>query len=203
MDSVPNTLIDQRQSLPSRRQPRKAAPETHGLAKVEGGFPHSEIHGSMPVRGSPWLIAAYHVLHRLSAPRHPPDTLKTLDRSHYRCPAPNPCGVRSRSHRRVAVPRRYGPAIKTYAFFRTCPGREAVKLPVISPAGPCGPRGGVDPSVGATRQASPVARPEPHGRTHSLFTMSKNTPLAPGPGRCASRTEPVANGCLRTMAMGL
>ena len=90
MDSVPNTLIDQRQSLPSRRQPRKAAPERHGLAKVEGGFPHSEIHGSMPVRGSPWLIAAYHVLHRLSAPRHPPDTLKTLDRSHYRCPAPKP-----------------------------------------------------------------------------------------------------------------
>ena len=53
---------------------------------VEGGFPHSEIHGSKPVRGSPWLIAAYHVLHRLSAPRHPPNALKSLDRSHDRCP---------------------------------------------------------------------------------------------------------------------
>jgi hypothetical protein len=49
-------------------------------------LPHSEIPGSKPVRGSPRLIAAYHVLHRLSAPRHPPDTLKTLDRSHYPCP---------------------------------------------------------------------------------------------------------------------
>ncbi len=43
------------------------------------GFPHSEISGSKPVRGSPKLIAAYHVLHRLSAPRHPPNTLLALD----------------------------------------------------------------------------------------------------------------------------
>ncbi len=47
------------------------------------GFPHSEIHGSKPAHGSPWLIAACHVLHRLSMPRHSPDALKTLDCSHY------------------------------------------------------------------------------------------------------------------------
>src|SRR6187397_1167735 len=35
-----------------------------------GGLPHSEIHGSKLVRSSPWLIAAYHVLHRLLPPRH-------------------------------------------------------------------------------------------------------------------------------------
>jgi hypothetical protein len=35
------------------------------------GLPHSEIPGSMPVSGSPRLIAAIHVLHRLSTPRHP------------------------------------------------------------------------------------------------------------------------------------
>src|SRR3954451_14662306 len=56
------------------------------IQRIEGGFPHSEILGSKLVRSSPRLIAAYHVLHRLSAPRHPPDTLKALDRSHYRCP---------------------------------------------------------------------------------------------------------------------
>ena len=33
-------------------------------------LPHSEISGSEPVCGSPKLIAAYHVLHRLLAPRH-------------------------------------------------------------------------------------------------------------------------------------
>jgi hypothetical protein len=52
-----------------------------------GGLPHSEIHGSKLVRSSPWLIAAYHVLHRLCAPRHPPDALKSLDCSHHQCPS--------------------------------------------------------------------------------------------------------------------
>ena len=53
---------------------------------IEGGFPHSEIFGSKLVRSSPKLIAAYHVLHRLSAPRHPLNALKALDRSHHQCP---------------------------------------------------------------------------------------------------------------------
>ena len=57
-----------------------------GIIEIEGGFPHSEILGSKLVRSSPRLIAAYHVLHRLSAPRHPPNALMTLDCSHYRRP---------------------------------------------------------------------------------------------------------------------
>ena len=47
--------------------------------RVSGGFPHSEIHGSKPIPGSPWLIAGYHVLHRLLLPRHPPNALIALD----------------------------------------------------------------------------------------------------------------------------
>ena len=51
----------------------------HGFPGVHpGGFPHSEIPGSKPACGSPRLIAACHVLHRLSSPRHPPCTLKSL-----------------------------------------------------------------------------------------------------------------------------
>ncbi len=42
------------------------------------GFPHSEIPGSMPACGSPRLIAACHVLHRLLLPRHPPCALSSL-----------------------------------------------------------------------------------------------------------------------------
>ena len=38
-------------------------------------FPHSEIRGSIHICWSPRLIAAYHVLHRLWEPRHPPCTL--------------------------------------------------------------------------------------------------------------------------------
>ena len=42
------------------------------------GLPHSEISGLTPARGSPELIAACHVLHRLSVPRHPPNALILL-----------------------------------------------------------------------------------------------------------------------------
>ena len=42
------------------------------------GLPHSEITGSIPVCSSPVLIAAYHVLHRLQKPRHPPSALVTF-----------------------------------------------------------------------------------------------------------------------------
>jgi hypothetical protein len=53
--------------------------EFSGRYRRSGGLPHSEIHGSKPARGSPWLIATCCVLHRLSVPRHPPDALQTLD----------------------------------------------------------------------------------------------------------------------------
>jgi hypothetical protein len=46
---------------------------------LRSGLPHSDIHGSTPARGSPWLFAACHVLHRLLVPRHPPNALLILD----------------------------------------------------------------------------------------------------------------------------
>src|SRR5882757_6976567 len=42
------------------------------------GLPHSEISGSKRACRSPKHIAACHVLHRLSVPRHPPSTLSNL-----------------------------------------------------------------------------------------------------------------------------
>ena len=48
------------------------------LGSLPGGLPHSEIYGSKPVSGSPQLIAAVHVLLRLSSPRHPPRALIIL-----------------------------------------------------------------------------------------------------------------------------
>src|SRR5215203_2983750 len=80
--------------------PRSAKPDNRLTSRygVEGGFPHSEILGSKLVRSSPRLIAAYHVLHRLSAPRHPPNALKALDHSHDRCPPPL-SGQRTQSER--------------------------------------------------------------------------------------------------------
>ena len=48
------------------------------FANCKGGFPHSEIFGSQGARASPKLIAACHVLHRLSTPRHPSEALMRL-----------------------------------------------------------------------------------------------------------------------------
>ena len=48
------------------------------FADRKGGFPHSEISGSKGARASPELIAACHVLHRLSMPRHPSEALMRL-----------------------------------------------------------------------------------------------------------------------------
>ena len=52
------------------------------LAGVTGlqpaGLPHSDTHGSMLVCSSPWIFAAYRVLHRLWKPRHPPYALLLL-----------------------------------------------------------------------------------------------------------------------------
>ena len=52
-----------------------------GVWMTEGssaGFPHSDISGSMDICSSPKLFAAYHVLHRLLVPRHPPCALLRL-----------------------------------------------------------------------------------------------------------------------------
>src|SRR5205085_11102880 len=57
------------------------------------GLPHSDIHGSKGARPSPQLFAACHVLHRLLAPRHPPDALFNASFSHslhYPCPENEP-----------------------------------------------------------------------------------------------------------------
>ena len=48
------------------------------LEVCSSGFPHSEISGSKDICSSPKLIAAYHVVHRLLVPRHPPYALTCL-----------------------------------------------------------------------------------------------------------------------------
>ena len=41
-------------------------------------FPHSDMYGSQPVDGSPYLFAVFHVLPRRLVPRHPPYALCSL-----------------------------------------------------------------------------------------------------------------------------
>jgi hypothetical protein len=68
----------------------------HASAK-EGysfGLPHSDIDGSKRICRSPSLNAAYHVLHRLLAPRHPSCALCSLTKPIRPYDAPK--GIRSR-----------------------------------------------------------------------------------------------------------
>ena len=50
----------------------------HDDSLTAAGLSHSEIRGSEGICPSPRLIAAYHVLHRLREPRHPPCALVTF-----------------------------------------------------------------------------------------------------------------------------
>ena len=62
-----------------RRVPPACLWIQHAVPEVcSGGFPHSEISGSQDICSSPKLFAAYHVLHRLPVPRHPPCALFRL-----------------------------------------------------------------------------------------------------------------------------
>ena len=57
--------------------------------QIGPGFPIRKSTDQCLLGTSPWLIAACHVLHRLYAPRHPPDALKALN-SHARIERPEP-----------------------------------------------------------------------------------------------------------------
>ena len=98
-----------------------------GITEIEGGLPHSEILGSKLVRSSPRLIAAYHVLHRLSAPRHPPNALMTLDCSHYRRPPPLPLGRGKSQSPFLEISERHGQSIEKTIFASNTPESAAVK----------------------------------------------------------------------------
>ena len=76
--------------------------------KASGGFPHSEIHGSKPIPGSPWLIAGYHVLHRLLLPRHPPNALIALDSIRKKTDPERPGRSRLESKFTLPRPRHHG-----------------------------------------------------------------------------------------------
>jgi hypothetical protein len=75
------------------------------------GFPHSEISGSTLVCNLPELIAAYHVLHRLLTPRHPPFALSSLIEI---------LGARSRLLRRPPASERGRPPEQQHSSLCSC-----------------------------------------------------------------------------------
>src|SRR6516165_1266862 len=64
------------------------------------GFPIRTSTDQSLVGGSPWLIAATHVLHRLLEPRHPPHALSSLVTLNSGLPSMSSSGAESRSRSR-------------------------------------------------------------------------------------------------------
>jgi hypothetical protein len=77
------------------------------------GFPHSDTPGSKPACGSPRLIAACHVLHRLLAPRHPPYALSSLT---IKLTQHAPSGALRNSDERSCSPSSHSPEFHECAF---------------------------------------------------------------------------------------
>ena len=94
------------------------------------GFPHSEIPGSKPACGSPGLIAACHVLHRLLAPRHPPHALSslTIKLTQHVVSRAHPDNVENTRTKRLWISSPFLPPQKTGGFCssRTCGLRGAI-----------------------------------------------------------------------------
>src|SRR5579862_5097482 len=92
---------------------------------LAGGLPHSDIHGSKPARGSPWLFAACHVLHRLLVPRHPPNALIILRSSGQMAVFSFQSPV-VKDNRRLTADDRDHPPTRISIHFGTEPGSSSV-----------------------------------------------------------------------------
>jgi hypothetical protein len=112
-------------------------------------LPHSGIPGSTPADGSPRLFAAYHALHRLLAPRHPPCALPSATPAPSRAlptPALAPFENLAFLH-----------AMQLFRYWSVAPARRAVGLRFLGPSRRPSSRLGrrsVRPSAGP---ASPTA----------------------------------------------
>ena len=128
------------------------------FADRKGGFPHSEISGSKGARASPELIAACHVLHRLSTPRHPSEALMRLI-------------VLSKTHAwgRFARPR-YETRTRAHTCALSLPDNDVFHQ--VSPPRPCGP--GKPFHSRCQNLNPPTAGDAPGlGRTRKLFSCDR------------------------------
>jgi hypothetical protein len=109
------------------------------------GFPHSDIRGSTIARISPRLFAACHVLHRLLAPRHPPNALVSLTIQSPQCPhaVPNRAQTSSAEQQALRLPTTLHSQIH---LSKNCPDENTSQ-----------PRG----SLGSGRSWGPKSRPRP------------------------------------------
>jgi hypothetical protein len=108
------------------------------------GLPHSDICGSTIARISPQLFAACHVLHRLLAPRHPPNALISL------AIQPQPPARRTKPRPRAKQPKQTASLTQkshTTKLLQPIPDSPVIEQPARSGPEGSAPQGG----FGSTR----------------------------------------------------
>ena len=103
------------------------------------GLPHSEIHGSMDICSSPWLIAACHVLRRLLMPRHSPCALSSLTnrKQTFACSRCELCRLHRFFFEIVIVTHLYDVPQLKYLLFRVLSSTQTSLLPYLSLSSHC------------------------------------------------------------------
>ena len=170
-----------------------------GQDTLAGGFPHSDIRGSTIARISPRLFAACHVLHRLLAPRHPPNALIALNTP------PTPVR-RTKPHIQASAAEPKCPAILT--LNPTNQSDSPVKQHASSPS----PHRNLRPAshlVMQRKAARVTARPQPSDNQPHMETVgiepttpclqsrcspTELRPRKPLPGRAAGQAPPKHRG---------
>ncbi len=142
---------------------------------VTPGFPIRKSPDYSSFDSSPGLIAAYHVLHRLSTPRHPPCTLSSLTTFMRGCP-PTGHGLRppplensidgSSSVSSAEIHR--GCAVECHHTVSTLPRTAWNRFIVVTNHIPLGPAGTTPPCSVQQRARRPPAGLRPH------LQLSKN-----------------------------
>ena len=141
------------------------------------GLPHSDTHGSMPAGGSPWLLAAYHVLPRPLAPRHPPRALSNS----------TPLGTQSRQDRDQQRNWFPEPDFSSYALVKA-PQRPIGLPPSVGPWPSPTSSLATDGQLPTHRrsQNSGLSRPKPPRYTP---TCPRHGSTSPHPCACVSRGQ--------------
>ena len=144
-----------------------------------GGLPHSDTSGSTPARGSPKIFAACHVLHRLLAPRHPPDALLLL-KTHLAQNTGNQSSVTSRQirHRTTTTDPVAGSCVHTHTSIpephKRIPSPATSDFPVTAhlPESFAAPRDATEPDSQSTKNNKPPVQRSENKR--SLWRLSSD-----------------------------
>ena len=159
---------DQRPLAPPRGISLPAAPS-------RGGLPHSDTHGSMAVRASPWPFAACRVLLRLREPRHPPYALTRFSLSR-------------------AAP---APADDALVSLFSCVCFPSILSKIPRPDAAYSPRGALVENAGLE-----PATPGLQSRCSSRLSQSPNASVCVVPGRLELPTPTLSVWCSNRLSYG-